>query len=143
MKRVVADASVALKWFFRERDGENGIDQAAGLLNAAVFGRVVLTQPPHFAAEVAGVLARESPATAQRDLQRLLSVEMEVVGAPDHYILAMTLAGRYKQHVFDTLYHALALHFDDAVLVTADERYVRGARAAGRIVRLDDFSLTL
>ena len=75
MKRVVADASVALKWFFRERDGENGIDQAAGLLNAAVFGRVVLTQPPHFAAEVAGVLARESPATAQRDLQRLLSVE--------------------------------------------------------------------
>ena len=137
----MADASVALKWFFRERDAEQGVEQAASLLNAAVSGRIVLTQPPHFAAEVVAVLAREGPATAQRDLQRLLSLEMQMVGEPVHYALAAQLAVQYKQHVFDTLYHALALHFDDAVLVTADERYERSARAAGRIVRLQDFPL--
>ena len=58
---------------------------------------------------------------------------------PEHYGLALTLATRHRQHVFDTLYHALALRLDDAVLVTADQRYERNARAEGRIDRLADF----
>jgi predicted nucleic acid-binding protein len=44
------------------------------------------------------------------------------------------------QHLFDTLYHAVALETPDAVLITADERYFRAARHAGRIARLRDWT---
>ena len=43
--------------------------------------------------------------------------------------------------LFDTLYHATAMHHDDAVLITSDEAYYDKARAEGRIVRLRDFEL--
>ena len=45
-----------------------------------------------------------------------------------------------KQHLFDTLYHAVALEAHDAVLITADERYFRATRSAGGIARLKDWS---
>ena len=37
-------------------------------------------------------------------------------------------------------YHAVALETPDAMLITADERYYRAARAAGRITLLADWS---
>lgn len=139
MTRVVADASVALKWFFFQQPGEDDVEPALALLRAVAAGQVALVQPPHFIAEVGAVLVRETAATAQRDLLRLLAVEQQTIADPDHYALALTLAARHRQHVFDTLYHALALRVDGAVLVTADERYERSVRAEGRIVRLADF----
>ena len=84
-------------------------------------------------------MIREAPATAHRDLEDLLELEMRIDAQPGLYALAMTLAARHRQHLFDTLYHALALRTDDAVLVTADERYARKAKPEGRIVRLRDF----
>lgn len=141
MRPVVADASVALKWFIGARPGEGDVEAALGLLRAAADRRLVLIQPPHFVAEVCAVLVRESPDTAHRDLADLLDLSMQVRAEPGTYALAMTLAQRHRQHVFDTLYHALALKTDEAVLVTADERYERQARVEGRIVRLRDFAL--
>jgi predicted nucleic acid-binding protein len=49
------------------------------------------------------------------------------------------LATELKQHLFDTYYHAVALETPDCVLVTADEHYLRVARAKGRIVSLTDW----
>ena len=46
------------------------------------------------------------------------------------------LARALGQHVFDTLYHAVALLTPGAMLVTADERYYRKAAAYGSIVLL-------
>jgi len=43
--------------------------------------------------------------------------------------------------LFDTLYHAVALHELDALLVTADVRYYNKAGKAGRITLLEDFLL--
>jgi predicted nucleic acid-binding protein len=43
--------------------------------------------------------------------------------------------------MFDTLYHAVALHTPDAVLVTADKRYYDKARSEGQIILLADFKL--
>jgi hypothetical protein len=37
------------------------------------------------------------------------------------------------QHVFDTLFHAVALEARRGVLVTADARYVRAAAHLGRL----------
>jgi hypothetical protein len=43
-------------------------------------------------------------------------------------------------HLFDALYHAVALEVEGALLVTADEHYHREACAHGSIVLLSGFS---
>ncbi len=141
MTLAVVDASVALKWFLGARPGEDDVDLALALLRAVGTKAVELVQPPHFIAEVGAVLIRETPATAHRDLADLMELDMRIGARPDDYALAMTLARRYRLHVFDTLYHALALDTQGAVFVTADARFERKARAEGRVVLLRDFVL--
>ena len=138
MKRVVVDASVALKWFFRLRDGEQDVGAALRLLQGVSDNQVALLQPPHFIAKVAAVLARNSPATAGASLDDLLDLEMQVVESAAIYARAVALASRHDFHLFDTLYHAVALELGNAVLVTADARYARKARGEGGIVLLAD-----
>jgi predicted nucleic acid-binding protein len=141
MTPAVVDASVVLKWFLGSRPGEGEVEIALSLLRAVAAGALDMVQPPHFIAEVGAVLIRETPATAHRDLADLMELDMRVAAQPGAYALAMTLADRYRLHLFDTLYHALALHTDGAVFVTADERYERSARGEGRVVLLRDFVL--
>jgi hypothetical protein len=43
-----------------------------------------------------------------------------------------------NQHLFDTLYHAVALETPDATLITADERYLATGAPMGRVIRLTD-----
>ena len=50
------------------------------------------------------------------------------------------LAIELKQHLFNTYYHAVALETTDAMLITADERYLRVAETKGRIVYLMDWN---
>ncbi len=137
--RVVADASVALKWFFRDRGSEGDTEAALDLLDGVRSGDVELLQPPHFVAEVAAVLARELPQAARANLNDLLDIEMQVVEDAAVYARALALAIRHRQHVFDTLYHAIALE-DAATLVTADDRYFHRARSEGRVLRLAEFA---
>ena len=137
----VVDASVALKWMFRTRDDEDDVAKALELLRAIVEDRITLLQPPHFVAEVCAVLARESPKRAQSSLRDLLAIEMQIVATESIYARAVSLATRHGHHLFDTLYHAVALEADDAMLVTADEHYIRRAKADGRITRLSAFAL--
>ena len=136
---LVVDASVALKWFLGARSDEPRAGNAVDMLRAIGAGRVQMVQPPHFLAEVAAVLARELPATAGEDLVHLQTVEWEVAEQPWIYATAVDLSIRLRHHVFDTLYHATALHHEDATLVTADEAYYGKAHAEGGIVQLRDF----
>ena len=136
---LVVDASVALKWFFGGREDEPHAEEATAILRSIDAGRARMVQPPHFLAEMAVVLAREQPVTAGEDLLLLQAIEWEEAEQPEIYATAVELSIRLQHHVFDTLYHAIALH-DDATLVTADETYYRKARAQGRIVRLRDFT---
>lgn len=138
---VVADASVALKWFFRTRGDEADVGPALDLLKGVADGRVELLEPPHFVAEVAAVLVREVPRTAAANLHDLLAIEMRVDGDETVYDAAMALAMRHKHHLFDTLYHALAPGTPGAQFVTADEGYWRKARGERGIVKLADFAL--
>jgi predicted nucleic acid-binding protein len=59
----------------------------------------------------------------------------------DVYLKACDLSNSLKQHLFDTLYHAVALTEPDTIFVTADDRYYRKAASAGKIVRLKEFTL--
>jgi predicted nucleic acid-binding protein len=130
---------VALKWFFRLPQDEADLGAALALLRGVAEGDVVLLQPPHFVAEVSAVLAREAPHSAATMLRDLLDIEMQLVESEAVYDRAIALSVQLGHHLFDTLYHAVALESAAATLVTADERYWRKARQAGRIVRLAEF----
>ncbi|MHB8445031.1 MAG: PIN domain-containing protein [Acidithiobacillus ferrivorans] len=86
------------------------------------------------------MLAREKPDTAREDMEDLLRLDFRLAEGPELYTLAIDLSRRCGHHLFDTLYHALALLHPEAVLVTADRRYFVTAQREGRIILLEDFS---
>jgi predicted nucleic acid-binding protein len=137
---VVADASVAIKWFLPPTAEEQDQDRAITLLEKVRSSEIVLLEPPHWLAEVAAGLSRLAPATARLDIEDLYAMRIAVTGTLKIYTAAMALATTHQQHVFDTLYHAVALNAPDCTLVTADERYYRKVRAEGAIVLLRDFN---
>ena len=69
------DASVALKWFFWNRDDEADVDAPLAILRAVADASVKLMQPPHFMAEMTAVLAREAPATASANIEDLRALD--------------------------------------------------------------------
>ncbi|BCO27842.1 hypothetical protein MIZ03_2733 [Rhodoferax lithotrophicus] len=71
-----------------------------------------------------------------------LDISHRTLSSPETYATALDLALRYQHHLFDTLYHAVALHTPGAVLVTADECYYNKARHEGQISLLADFRLS-
>ncbi len=137
---LVVDASVALKWFLEVRDSEPDSDRALTILKGVNDGTVELVQPAHFIAEVVAVLARLNPDGAKADLLDLLDIESSAIETPEIYATALELSIRYQHHLFDTLYHAVALHVPGASLITADRRYYDKAGGEGRIALLADWS---
>lgn len=135
---LAVDASVAIKWFFRDRPDEVDAQQALQILAAVDAEKVQLRQPPHFLAEVAAVLSREKPDDARADLADLLNMEFQRVESSAIYATACDLATRLNHHLFDTLYHAVALHEPDATLTTTDRRYYDKAKSIGQITLLGD-----
>jgi predicted nucleic acid-binding protein len=133
---VVLDASVILKWLMEDPLSEPDTDKAAALVEAVVAGDLQALQPTHWLAEVAAVAARLAPATAVKDVQLLAALELSTTDDPGIIARATGMAIATKQHVFDTLYHAVALENADATLVTADGRYYAQARRYGRIATL-------
>ena len=139
MIRYVVDASVAIKWFFQTARDEDDLEPAVALLRAHQDGEALFYQPPHFIAEVIAVLARKKPRDdARADVSDLLNLDLRRVESTAVYMTACELAIRLNHHVFDTLYHAVALHAPEATLVTADQRYFDKAQSIGQIVRLGD-----
>ena len=140
MMRVVADASVVLKWLLPVRDDELDLEQALQLLKAVRNDKISLYEPPHWLAEVAAVLTRVGATTAEADISDLYAMAIRTVDSEDLYLRASRLSRELDHHLFDTLYHAVALSVDEAILVTADERYFAKASDRGRVVLLRDFS---
>ena len=111
------------------------------ILEGAASGTHTLIAPPHFMAEVAAVLAREKPRAALADINDLQEILFERAESPAVYARATALAIRLDHHVFDTLYHAVALCTPGATLITADRRYYGKARLEGRISLLADLQV--
>jgi predicted nucleic acid-binding protein len=85
------------------------------------------------------VLARITPATAEKDLALLQALEIPTDDSPLLLGRACSLAIELRQHLFDTLYHAVALENPDCTLITADERYLDSGAHMGRVIRLTDW----
>jgi predicted nucleic acid-binding protein len=137
---LVVDASVIIKWLLQDPEREAGTEKASQLMDLIARGEQSALQPPHWLAEIGAVLARESPETAADDVTMLSALELSATDDPLTLRRGVELAIELKQHLFDTLYHAVALETPDTTLVTADQRYFRAAREKGRIVDLMDWS---
>ncbi len=139
----VVDASVAVKWFV-EGDWalrEDHVEPALEILGASARGGLEFFQPPHFLAEVAAVFARISSGKARQYVDDLAALNITWAEPTVAYSRAIELACQLNHHLFDTLYHALALTTPGAVLVTADRRYFDKAQHLGQIAWLPDFHI--
>jgi predicted nucleic acid-binding protein len=139
--KLTVDASVAVKWFFADAEDERDTALAVDLLKAIRADKHQLLQPVHWLIEVyAVVVRRSSPEAASHALKILHALEFEIIDDEIFQAKAGLLSQRYDHHLFDTLYHAVALE-RDSLLVTTDERYWNKAKPEGRIVLLKDFNI--
>ena len=120
MIQLTLDASVVFKWLAPDVEEEDLADVALGLLAKIRAGGVGLVQPVHWLAEVAAVAARLCPQDAVEDIANLYDMGLPIDNRPAVYFTAFELAVSLNQHLFDTLYHAVAMHNPDTPLVTAD-----------------------
>ncbi len=142
MTTWVVDASVAVKWALPGQDGETHQEQALALLTDIQQGKGQVLQPPHWLAEVGAVLTRLAPKQSISMLQTFLAMELPITTEWNVYEQACRLAVELNHHLFDTLYHAVALHVPDTLFITADTQYFRKAAKLGHIIELKDFTQT-
>jgi predicted nucleic acid-binding protein len=138
--KLVVDASVAVKWILRDRPAERDVDRAAAVLGMVARGTASAIEPVHWVAEVAGVVARLAPGRVTPTIALLTHSRFPTRASRNTYRRAADLATSLNQHLFDTLYHAVALE-QGATLVTADEAYFARAKDLGSIMRLADFAV--
>ncbi len=136
---LVVDASVLVKWLLADPEREAETAQATRVMRAVAEGHDTIVQPVHWLVEVGAVLARLSPETAEQDLAMLEALELPVDEGPEITGRACRLAIGLGEHLFDTLYHAVALEQAQATLITADTRYLNAARNQGRVMHLSDW----
>jgi predicted nucleic acid-binding protein len=103
------------------------VPEALSLLEAVTKGEVEVLQPPHWILEVAAVLARKAPANADEALDFLEDLAFERLDTRSVLRRARQLATELNHHLFDTLYHAVAIE-GRATLITADSRYLTKIR---------------
>lgn len=137
--RLVVDASVAVKWIFPDPLVEPDADRAVALLRAVRDGAVEVLQPPHWLVEVMAVVTRVAPELRVPALTLLDALELAIDDEVSVLAQGAALAAELDHHLFDTLYHAVALE-REATLITADVRYVRKARGKGQVRLLSAFS---
>ncbi|MGE5293522.1 MAG: type II toxin-antitoxin system VapC family toxin [Solirubrobacterales bacterium] len=131
MRTVVADASVAAKWFVPEPD-------AAAALRL-LDGRHRLAAPDLIHAEIGnivwklhsrGVLDKNE---ASEMVMHFLSMPLDVYDSTFLLASALEIAIATRRTVYDSLYLSLAIELDASV-ITADERWVN-ALAGGPFAR--------
>lgn len=91
MTFIVVDASVAVKWLLPQQPEEADVDKALLLLQAISRQDVRMRQPPHFLAELMGVIVRLAPDYAERLFSAIQHLEMSVADNEAVYQLPESL----------------------------------------------------
>lgn len=137
MKRLVIDASVALKWFLRD---EKYGDRAMGLLERFVRGEIDLVAPSLMVYEIINALG-----IAQRkgriDEERVLASVSGFIDLGITFVDVTGLEARvlhfcrvYDRTAYDASYLAVAEQ-GSLVLITGDERLYNGTKGKAAWVK--------
>ena len=138
--KLVVDASVAVKWIVGDRPGESDVDRASALLGAIARRTVSVIEPVHWVAEVTGVVVRLKPDRAVAAIALLTHSRFSTPTSRAAYRRAAQLSEQLDHHLFDTLYHAVALE-ERATLVTGDATYFAKAKDLGGVELPADFAI--
>jgi predicted nucleic acid-binding protein len=138
--KLVVDASVAIKWFLAARPDEGHLAQAESVAAAIENSQTELFAPPHWIAEIIGVLARVEPGIIDDALLLLDDMKPTLIDGVATVRRAADISIQLNHHLFDTLYHAVAIE-TSATLVTADDAYFNKAKSLGAIQQLREFVL--
>ena len=142
MRVVVPDASVILKWVLPNPAGEDDLEAALRLRDAATSRKIRLRVPSLWLYEAGNTLTRRFPKRAVEALRLLVAFNLEESMPNDRWLAqAIELTQRYGVTFYDAAYHALAL-VEKGVFVTADQKYVRRADKAGCVVTLKEWSVS-
>ena len=140
MKKYVLDASVILKWVLGE-DKEADQKSAWNILNAWVNGSVELAAPTLWQYEVGNFLGRELHHEAAEKMDSLLELGIKSVDLNERITgRCFTWMQKNKVTFYDASYLAVAVEIQ-ALLVTADEKFVRKMSKIGPISLLRDLEL--
>lgn len=137
--RIVADASVLLKWFLPDVD-EPHADMADRMRIAHVDGWLDLCVPALAPFEIGNTLARlKPPELARADLDDLALLDLHVEPMTSARIaLAVDLVSRFGVTYYDASYHALAIDMNTR-LVSADGRYLQRVASVDHAQHLSEW----
>lgn len=139
--KVVIDASVAIKWFVNNPDIEENTDQALEILQLIKFGQITVVQPVHWQLEIIAVLSRIQGHLINKYITLLDALMFEINNSLPVYRQAAQLSIKYQHHLFDTLYHAVAID-QNATLITSDKKYVNKLDQRTNILLLSDWTVS-
>lgn len=87
------------------------------------------------------VLSRvQQAADCQKNIQLLDILNFQVQNNLEAHQLASEIAIKLDHHLFDTMYHAVALK-KQATLITVDKKYFQKSKVLGNIVLLGDYQI--
>lgn len=136
----VPDASVLLKWAFNSPD-EGDRDNAIGLLNAWVDGKVGIMLPKLWSFEVGNVLMLKNPELAYEIMEIFLGYNFtECNTTPELCKETFKLMKKYRVTFYDAVYHAVAIT-EKGTLLTADEVYYKKVKGLKNVSNLRDWKL--
>jgi len=139
LSHFIPDASILLKWVL-PAEGESCIEQALSMRDAFVAGNITLTVPELWYYEVGNTLSRKYPDEAADLLSGLLAMGFDTATPDPRWQAAiLRLVSTCRVTFYDASYHALAM-VNDAVFVTADEKYLAHAGVARHMIHLRDWS---
>jgi predicted nucleic acid-binding protein len=133
----VLDVSVILKWVLGSNKEPDQV-KAMELLNAWAAGSITISAPSLWQYEVGNFLGRELPEEASDKMTLLLGLNIRNVGLSERaYRLCFQWMRDKGVTFYDAAYLAVA-HEIKAVMVTADERFVRKIGQADNLCLLKD-----
>lgn len=141
-RRLIVDASVAVKWLLPEEGSERaialieaGFDLYAPDLLVSEIGNVLWKRAR------ANTIAKDAP---QHLMTEFLGIRLHRIDSRNLATDALEIACRHDRSFYDSLYLALAQTID-GTLITADARFANALTAtphAARIATLGDFTPT-
>jgi len=136
----VTDASVILKWVLGD-EKEHDQMKAMQLLKVWAAGNAAISAPTLWQYEVGNFLGREVAEEATEKMDLLLHLKIRTIELSNTmYRACFAWMNKYKVSFYDASYLAVA-HELQAVLVTADEKFVKKTRTIDRICLLKDINL--